>query len=149
MKEFKNVELKGSEKQVEWAANIRENLKSVYGRLEDLKFTDGKITVHNSTRDVLTGAVTEYDKPLDIAEAQRMIEKAMRVYMMADQGFGKAFRDAAASAGVTASSDKTEILKNIVSVMMNRIGTTVETETSAKTYIDSYRGINVKSMGLY
>lgn len=149
MKEFKNVELKGSEKQVAWAVSIRENLKSVYGRLEGLKFTDGKITEHNSTRDILTGAVTEYDSPLDIADAQRKIERAMSVYMKADQGFGQAFRDAAASAGITESSGKTEIMKLIVSVMMNRISATIETETSAKTYIDSYRGIDVKSMGLY
>lgn len=149
MKEFKNVELNGSEKQIAWAANIRENLKSVYRRLEDLKFTDGKIMVHNRNRDVLTGAIIEFDRPLDIVDAQRMIEEATRVYMAADHGYGQAFRDAATSAGLTESSDKTEILKEFVSVMMNRICVTVETETSAKTYIDNYRDIDVESMGLF
>ena len=148
MKEFINVKLKGSEKQVKWATSIRENLKSVYRRLEDLKFTDAKITVHNRNRDVLTGTIIEYDKPLDIVDAQRMIEEATRVYMAADQGFGQAFRDAATSACVTENSDKTEILKEFVSVMMSRIRMIVETETSAKTYIDRYRDVNVKSMGL-
>ena len=149
MKEFKNVELKGSEKQVAWAASIRENLKSVYRHLEDLKFTDGKIAVHNRVRDVQTDAIIEYDKSLDIVDAQRMIEEATRVYMAADQGYGQAFRDAATSAGLTENSDKMEILKEFVSVMMSRIRVTIETETSAKTYIDRYHDIDVKSMGLF
>lgn len=142
-------ELTGSEKQIAWANTIRENLESFYGWLEGLKFEDDKILHHESSREVLTGTVTEYDVAMDIDESQRKIEKAMAVYMRADQGFGQAFRDAAASAKITESSDKTEIMKLIVSVMMDRISATLETEASAKTYIDSYRGIDVKSMGLY
>ena len=148
-KEMGFPELTGSEKQVAWAGAIRKNLESFYRWLAGLKFEDGKILHHEISREVLTGAVTEYDRTMDIATAQQNIERAMSVYMRADQGFGQAFRDAAASAGITESSDKTEIMKLIVSVMMDRISATLESETSAKAYIDNYRGIDVKSMGLY